>query len=153
VEWGVDGRACAPTVTLAQVDCKSGSVCAPAPAAPYGAQLCIVQAGDVGCPSGPYTNRNTLYAGVDDTRGCSSCTCGTPTGGSCVASFSAYPSSDGSCSGQPDIYDAPVKCAGVNDPADLRLTITTSSASCTPSPVSPTGSVSPMGPTTVCCLQ
>ncbi|HEY6459763.1 MAG TPA: hypothetical protein VIY73_06415 [Polyangiaceae bacterium] len=153
VQWGIDGRACAPTVALAQVDCKGGSVCAPVPAAPYDPNLCVLQAGDASCPSGPYSNRQVLYGAVDDTRGCSSCTCGKAAGGSCAASYSVYSSSDGSCSGQPDTYGAPFQCAGVDNPADFRLTITPSPGSCSPSSVSPTGGVQPAGPTTVCCLQ
>jgi len=68
----------------------TGTVCQPRPSAPFGAGICVLQPGDVPCPSGtPFTDRHVFFVGVDDTRGCTACACGPPSGGSCAPSGGA----------------------------------------------------------------
>lgn len=152
ITWGTYARACASTVAIAASDCQAGSVCAPAAAAPYGATLCISQDGDVACPSTGYTTKRVLSGGASDSRGCSACTCGSPAGASCAGSIEAYASSDGSCSGGAVTYGLPATCYALNQPADLRVVVTPTAGTCTPSSVSPTGSAVATNPETVCCL-
>ncbi|HEY3819715.1 MAG TPA: hypothetical protein VGL81_21250 [Polyangiaceae bacterium] len=149
--WGTFAQACSSTVTIAQVDCQAGSVCAPKPAAPYG-PLCISQAGDVACPNGGYTTKQTYYGGLEDSRGCSSCTCEPPTGASCGATIEAFSSTDGTCAGLPTTYAAPFTCDPVDQPTDMRLVTTPQNGSCLASSVTATGSVTAASPTTFCCL-
>lgn len=151
-DWTTNARACASATEVAQVDCQSGSVCAPKPAAPYAAGLCISKAGDQTCPAGSYSTKHTFYGSVSDSRDCVACTCGALTGASCSASFSEYSSTNGSCSGLPDVYAAPVSCSGSASPADFRLDVTSTPGSCTASQGSPTGTATPASPTTFCCL-
>lgn len=152
ISWETFARACSSTVTVAQVDCKAGSVCAPEPMAPYGAALCISQAGDLSCPVQGYTSKQLFYGGVDDQRGCTACTCGSPTGASCDATLDVYMSTDGSCTGTPNTYGAPFSCDVVDQPVDLRFVVTSQNGSCAASPVGPTGAATPTSPTTFCCL-
>lgn len=151
--WGTYAQACFSATTVAQVDCQAGSVCAPKPSAPYGQTLCISQAGDFSCPAQGYTSKQLFYGGVDDSRDCSACTCGGLSGASCAASFVAFLTSDGSCGGGTgDSYAAPFTCNPVTQPADFRLTLTPQNGSCGANPVTSTGTATPTGPTTFCCL-
>ncbi len=152
IGWGTFAQACSSTVMVAQVDCQPGSVCAPKPMAPYGAALCISQAGNLSCPTQGYTSKQLFYGGVDDQRDCTACTCGNPAGASCDATLDVYMSTDGSCTGTPDLYGAPFSCDSVDQPVDLRFVVTSQNGSCAASPVGPTGAATPTSPTTFCCL-
>jgi hypothetical protein len=154
--WATTAQACSSTTAVVQDDCQAGSVCAPKPSAPYGATLCISQLGDVSCPPGSggagYSSKQVFYGGVDDLRTCTACTCGSLGGATCSASFEAYSSTDGSCTGGGDTYAAPFSCEAVDQPADFRLTIIAQNGSCGASQVTATGSATPTNPTTFCCL-
>jgi hypothetical protein len=149
--WGVQARGCVSTVAPAQVDCASGQVCAPKPEPGFGAKLCISHAGDVACPGGGYGVKHLYYTSVADTRTCSDCTCAAPTGGSCSFSLVGYASSDSSCTGNAVTYLPGTKCAGVQQPGDMRLTMAPTAGSCAAGTSSPTGTATPAGPVTVCC--
>ncbi len=149
--WAEQARGCVSTVAPAQVDCASGQICAPKPEQGFGARLCVGHAGDVPCPGGGYGVKHTFYTSVDDTRDCSACTCGPPTGGSCTFSVASYSSSDSSCTGNAITYGPGTKCAGVGQPADFRLQLSPTNGSCGPSTSAPTGAATPSGPVTVCC--
>jgi hypothetical protein len=78
--------------------CKRGSsiacadpmqTCAPVAAAPPGFRLCVHQSGDVACP-GSFPDKHVFATGIDDGRGCSPCTCGSPIGGVCVGTLNVY---------------------------------------------------------------
>jgi hypothetical protein len=150
VAWGVQARACMPTTVPTQLDCPSGSVCAPLAGSGFEATACITMQGDVACPAGAYSVRRRFYGDAIDTRGCATCSCGTPAA-SCTASFDVYTSSDGSCSGNKITYPASFTCAGVAQPGDFLLTLSPTSGACTASPSTPTGSAVPVKPVTVCC--
>jgi hypothetical protein len=154
--WATYAQACSSTTAVVEDDCQTGSVCAPKPAAPYGATLCISQSGDVACPPASggagYASKQLFYGSVDDQRTCTACTCGALGGASCSASFEAYSSTDGSCTGGGDLYVAPFSCEAVDQPADFRVTITAQNGSCGANPVNPTGSATATSPTTFCCL-
>ncbi|MGH7293783.1 MAG: hypothetical protein ACRELB_02565, partial [Polyangiaceae bacterium] len=114
--------------------------------------LCVLHSGDVACPA-PYATKHVTFGGVDDSRDCAQCTCGPASGGSCAGSVAAYSSTDGSCSGGAITYDTPVKCDAVAQPADIRVTVTSTPGSCTPSAGMNQGTVTPAAPTTFCCLN
>jgi hypothetical protein len=126
-------------------------VCAPAPEAAFGHGLCIAQAGDVACPATGYTKRVRFFAGDNDTRGCSACTCGTVNGATCAGSLTTFTSTDASCAGSPITYQLPFTCDPGQQPGDFRLTLTASGGGCSPSMVTPTGAAVPSQPTTFCC--
>jgi hypothetical protein len=150
--WATNARACASSFASAPADCPVGSVCAPAPTAPFQAGLCIEQAGDVPCPTKDYTIKHRYFGGADDTRGCPMCSCGPVTGASCTDSVSQFASTDGGCGGLPVVY-GPGHCQPVQQPADLQLALTASGGSCAPSASAPTGSASATNPSTFCCTQ
>ena len=66
-------------------------MCLPAPD-PTLKWPCVYQSGDQECPE-TYASKTILHLDVIDTRGCSDCTCATPTGGTCEGSVSLYPTS------------------------------------------------------------
>ncbi len=151
--WGTNARACISGTAPVQADCLAGEVCAPSPGMPYSAALCVSHAGDVACPTTDYVTRQVFYGAVDDTRGCSACSCGGVTGASCAASFDVYASmSTGTCGGSKITYQAPVSCAPVQQPASFLLTLSPSAGSCIASSNGPIGSATPTRPTTMCCL-
>ncbi len=154
--WTTSARACISALGPASSDCPSGQTCSPLPAAPFGS-LCIVQTGVLSCPTSGYTVRRIYYEGFDDTRDCSTCSCGDVSGASCAASLDVFPvpvsPTTMQCTAGAITYAAPVTCAPVQQPGDFRLTTSLASAgSCPPSPVTATGGVSPADPTTFCCL-
>jgi hypothetical protein len=148
--WATNSRGCVASVA-SRADCKVGSVCVPAPTSPFLAGLCIEQAGDVACPVTDYTTKYLYYAGITDTRGCSTCTCGAVSGASCAGSIDQYKSADAGCNTLQTIYDLPQTCAALQQPADLVLSLKASNGSCAPSVVSATGAATPTTPMTFCC--
>jgi hypothetical protein len=155
LEWASLVRACVSDVTLAQVDCPSGSVCAPKPMQPYeDTALCVAQVGDVACPGSDYTNRYVAYGASKDLRRCTDCTCGPVTGSSCTGFVDVTPSSSGAsaCTGTSSIrYNLPQGCAAVQQPGDFHASITAQPGTCTPNTPVPSGAAAPAIPTTFCC--
>jgi len=140
--WNHVARACAPRAPLLQESCPAGEVCAPAPDPSY--RVCIRQDGDVACP---YGTRSIEYASWGDARGCSPCTCGSPS--ACGGSF--VECVDPACSSQ---------CGGLGvsncyapTGGNYGMYVTSSSdGACQPSSVQPSGSATPQQPVTFCCL-
>lgn len=107
------------------------------------------------CP-GAYAPESggTWYEGVDDQRSCgASCTCGAPTGGSCGTSFvrvygsfgcegaaAVLSSSQANCDEPPLVQSAQVILQGTTAPSCVQST-----------PVA-TGTATPQGAQTLCCL-
>ncbi|MGH7434370.1 MAG: hypothetical protein ACRENE_01710 [Polyangiaceae bacterium] len=167
--WSGAARVCQLAPGAIHDRCGSGEYCLPA-STPY----CIMFAGDAGdapCPAGEwYKYRHVFYTGMDDQRGCTSCTCGAVTGASCaflsgspdggmVASPLAVGSFDTSCNlplGMPFFVPAPCT-ARVPSTFGLRTLLDAAvveAGACSPSAVAPleAGAV-PIGATTVCCTQ
>jgi hypothetical protein len=160
--WAGAARVCQPSPSATHGSCGQDKLCLPA-ATPY----CLMFAGDAGdtpCPQGSYyAHRHVLYTGVNDQRGCSSCTCSSPTGASCsFPTSSPVPpvgSFDPSCtvySGNP--FFSPAPCTARVSPSDLAFKLLVDAGveggSCQPSAVAPldAGAV-PTGATTLCCTQ
>jgi hypothetical protein len=154
VTWAAYARACASSFAVTQSDCAAGLVCAHlAPAAPFQAGACIVQAGSQACPTVGYVQSHVEYTGETDTRGCNPCTCGGSGNATCAASMEAYETSNATCGGLSDTFEPPVDCVPTNVGADLRVTVTGSGDPCTPSTGSQTGVATPTGPSTICCTE
>lgn len=110
---------------------------------------CIAKRGAASCPAA-FPSAHTAYGAFADTRTCSACTCGAPTGASCTGSVASY--ATGSCS--------PATSTAAFDtcvPYDAKARITATSAAsatggaCAPSGGAPTGTVIGDDPTTICC--
>jgi hypothetical protein len=156
VQWQQAQRACTGVVGGG---CSAGNVCAPPVASPFAPTPCVYTAGSTGCPSGYPNAATTTYASATDTRSCSACSCGSPTGLSCsVPTMSLW--SDVSCSvSQVTSFPANGACVSLGGSGMQRVGGAEASAfgvqgngSCTASGGTPQGSVTPTQPTTVCCL-
>jgi hypothetical protein len=131
LHWDTYARACDVHWTLGRPD---RSICLPADPPPSGFALCILQNGEHACPASLdniFTERHVFYQGVQDSRECSACTCGAPTGSACTAAISIY------------------KGAGCSGATFAQIPISSSSETCTDIqlPGQPLGSKS-AGPTT-----
>ena len=140
---------CTPDVALERSACAEGSVCV-ATAALGAGRTCISQEGDVACPGDPWTSKHLYHRSLRDDRGCTPCTCGAPTGGSCtpVATFYA----NAGCSGA-SVPITGQACQNGAFPAHVRGTFNLQAGSCAAAPDGgrPKGTVTPEGPVTICC--
>lgn len=154
--WATHGRYCQGWPAVA---CPtSGDVCAPARSPGDGFLLCIFQKGDNDCPlTGPYTERHVLYSGFEDTRTCSPCTCGPPSGSTCSTEVTFF--TDDACSDQlvsATVTDAAPSCHDV--PAGSALGSksaappTYAPGVCQPGGGEPMGAATPVGASTFCCI-
>ncbi|HEX8796330.1 MAG TPA: hypothetical protein VF765_35510 [Polyangiaceae bacterium] len=152
--WSAAGRACAPASPPAPANCPAQSVCAPRSSSPYLQGLCIMHDGDAACPALGYSVKHVLYAGIDDTRDCTACTCGGVTGSSCTTTLLTFPPGTPGCTATPNTLTAPVTCStGIPaQQSNALLKMGATGGTCTPGNVQPTGSATPAGPTTFCCL-
>lgn len=155
--WSLFGRACA-TGAVGQCG-TTGETCGPANA--QGFLHCVYHDGDVACPSvSPYTDRLVFYQGIEDTRGCSACGCGSPEGSDCSAKLSVC--KDAVCA---DCFEQTLidsadpsgsKCHEVKLGVALGSmtidSVTYTPGQCQPSGGEATGSATPSLPSTFCCL-
>jgi len=153
VSWSQVAALCA---SASYPSCGSTQVCAPITASPF--QGCIYQAGNQTCPNGPYSVKQVVYSSDTDTRGCSPCTCGLPTGTTCSGGSVGFANSAAvGCSSSGNVA-VPSTCADVGllaPPGKIELTTapTPTSAGCTASGGTANGGVTATGPTTICCPQ
>ncbi|MEZ4370225.1 MAG: hypothetical protein R3B07_05340 [Polyangiaceae bacterium] len=129
--------------------CNGGAVCTPKLGATF-QSACVIQAGDVACPAGPYSVKVTTYAGFTDDRRCTTCTCGGATG-KCNAEIALV----SSCSSLPILYNtlAPGECKTVSSGTPNLDYSVNPQGSCPPSAPGTTGEAKPTGAATLCCLQ
>jgi len=150
--WGTFARTCDYAVARDTTGgCSGGSSCvAKVPGGLAGP--CVTQAGDQACPSG-YSQKVLFYTGMSDSRGCSTCTCGNPAGGTCAATLKLY--SNGGCSGAlVATFNTSNSCQVGTGATFSSWTIgnfTLTPGSCTPQGGAPTGNATPTGTQTVCC--
>jgi hypothetical protein len=155
--WPASGSACLLDDGGA---CNGQGVCVPAPP-PNAVGPCIGRDGDVACPAS-YPDKRLLYDGAyQDGRGCTTCSCGSPVGSSCQCT-------GGNCGigvhGQANCQGGllgfiPVggNCGSFttnsNTVGVILVGAQVSSAGVCPAAITqPTGSVTPTGPITVCCV-
>lgn len=131
----------------------TGEVCVPKPLATAEQRVCVYAMGDVMCPQASvFSERTVLYQSHDDQRKCNkACTCGAPTGGSCTGTITVF-STNGNCANTGSPLPADGAChdkAGFNS---QKATIDPPmGSSCSPAIRMPSGQVTGIGPTTVCC--
>jgi hypothetical protein len=140
------------SLSLSPGECTGGSVCVPQPGAPFLGGACVLRTGDEQCPAGPYTKRSVVFGAAEDTRACSECSCGGPAGGSCQGTLSLK--SGVGCTGQSLGSAAVPGCAAKPSGSGyLIANVSFVGATCPATGGTPTGTVTPTGPTTVCCLE
>ena len=153
--WSQDALACKGNTERLGACADPGVTCAVPPSS--GFLVCVYQAGDVACPAS-YPDKPLVFGAFDDTRGCTSCACGAPTGSSCTATLSVFkddlcsiplPLTDGIGSNAAYCFDVP---PGVALGSKTVTGLTFQPGTCMPSGGQATGSVDPSGPSTFCCL-
>jgi hypothetical protein len=156
--WAILGKACGDAFIGG--GCGAGKVCQPKAAPPFLSGLCIFKTGDNTCPAGSaFSEKHIFYENFLDTRGCTTCQCGAPTGGSCQAQITVH--SDqvvNTCNTQVGSFTAG-SCSNLSGNPGIfgrKATITQppSGSSCAPlaGGGQPTGSATPTSPVTFCCI-
>jgi hypothetical protein len=157
--WQYNARLCQPSGACEDSD----QVCAPTPTSPYATQLCVMSVTPEGqappaCPTGFPNARKDLYESYTDSRGCSECTCGPVSGGSCSGRIAL--SIGGDCSVSDADYQLGSGCktfnlgAGNIHPARAGGHYTVSPGACSVAkPAQPTGSAEASGSITKVCCQ
>ena len=90
--------------------CGPGNTCMARPQAPFVDGTCIAQLGELTCPS-PYVFRYLYYNEALDNRGCSPCSCSSPSGASCSGSVTV--ASDNGCSADRSTLSTVGSCAAL----------------------------------------
>jgi hypothetical protein len=153
--WSATAEACRPSA-LPDAGCGAGGQCMQLLPLPFEAHVCILKQGTGGCPGGGYDIARVYYGGAQDTRGCSSCSCGSPaTGVDCNANAQVVLwSSTGCDAGTTLASPLPSSCeTPVFKAQGATFTTTPTGGKCTPVGGMPTGGIAPQDPTTICCTQ
>jgi len=157
--WQTVGRGCGYSGPVDHGGCSGGALCVQRPTSPFNAKACVFAAGDLTCPAGSYSVGQTFYAAASDSRGCSACTCGSPTGVTCAlsgnlstyATFGSPTCSNVTATATASPNGACTMVEGGAAGVEGYVTASPSGGACAPSSVGATGSVTPTGPVTVCC--
>jgi hypothetical protein len=123
----------------------------PGAGAPF-QHFCVMQPGTNNCPAG-FPTQHVYHAGVSDSRGCTPCTCGSPSGVDCNAAAQLHTWGNPSCSANvgPTLSPLPLGCNSAASTHSVELTTSATGGSCDPDGGQPMGSVSAQGVTTICC--
>ena len=150
--WANLTVACAPS-SQSTTGCNANQVCVPGAGSPFESTFCVLKAGNNTCPS-PFTNQHLYYSGITDTRGCTPCTCGSPSGVDCNSNAHLTTWSNTSCNTGKggDFSPLPLSCGAIGASHYAMLTTSPTGGTCTPSGGTPTGGVTAANLTTICCL-
>jgi hypothetical protein len=152
--WMTQARACpvSPSGT-----CSGGALCVPAQ--PASNAVCVMQPGAAtACPAGYPSGPQIFYTGVDDARGCTTCTCGAVSGVTCTIASPAVGAFDSpTCTTTPTVsLSAPSACTSLGTSLFVELVATpvlSGQGSCTTSGGgAPTGTATGTGAASFCCL-
>jgi hypothetical protein len=148
--WASSARLCARSAGLPpSTSCAEGHVAALKTSGPFEADsYCVARQGEWECPSG-YPHAHTFHEDVEDTRACTSCTCGEPSGATCDGP-TGY--SGPSCGSGAKPLDK-ATCGPLGSTKSATSPATATGGSCAPVGGEPTGAVTPITPTTVCCTK
>lgn len=110
---------------------------------------CISRPGANSCPErSVYTERELVFTGITDSRGCSQCSCGNAEG-TCQGTVTLF--SAGDCAGAPTVRAANDQCVAETSFDTGFLTVNTVSATCAPTTSNPLGTVLATNVVTLCC--
>ena len=129
-----------------------GGTCMPVAPEGFETGLCIYREGSHNCPAdGDFTVHYTNHSGVDDTRSCSYCGCGSGTA-SCTGSLDVYQSND--CTGAVQTSGALNVCtAGVSGGQSVAINFTGDGGCPVATPPEAQGEIATAGEFTYCCTQ
>lgn len=157
--WATTARICSMTGSGDEGAALDDVSTPPTPTAPYRTGLCVYRVGDpppATCPADYPSGPLLYFSGLSDTRTCSACQCGAPSGGSCEGILRVFAHSG--CSGPVDttaysagsgclvgsLFDSPNSVTTdltVTDPGECEVEI----------PPRIEGDLSATGATAVCC--
>ncbi len=151
VELGRHIVACGPTHG-ATAGCGADETCVPVP--DDGAPWCVWAEGEQACPDG-FPARQFAFGDVDDTRGCTACSCGEPEGECDMGAvfLTGLNNACGVIQGSPFLALDPGECGHFGGNL-LSVDVSQAPApdvACEPSIVQPMGSVVATDTVTVCC--
>lgn len=146
VQWDASVRSC--KLPDLPTPCGDEGVCTPPPPEGFEAGLCIYAQGDLECPAGAYATKYTYYAGAEDSRDCTNCTCGAALA-TCTGSMHVFDA--GACGGNM-VADVPSTgtCVATTG-TSVGLNFTGESSCPVATPPEPMGTVAAMGEFTFCC--
>lgn len=151
VKWATLGKACGDAPSGG--GCTGGQVCQPTPATGFESGLCNYKPGEQACPGEPFTEQHVFYEGVEDTRMCTECSCGSPVNATCAATITVF--TDNACTTGAVSFSAG-SCALLpgNPTITGRSAMITSMSpcACQPSGGESMGAVTATQPTTFCCV-
>jgi hypothetical protein len=130
--------------------CNEGEACLPRPQGVFQG-VCVWREGDEPCPAG-YQYKSVHHSEMADTRECiDDCSCGSPTNVSCGGTVELYNQNE--CGSNNETLTIGGVCLSPS-PSLVRGAIyhPEVSGQCLASGGTPTGSVAPQSPVTVCCL-
>lgn len=139
--------------------CPNGSSCLSPDAGDYDLAVCIRHDQDVACPAG-WTKKAVSYASFTDTRACSSCGCGAPSGVQCTGGSYKFYDTDAcaacsNCSQPVTVANGCVDLANHADYNQFSMIIekppAPSGGTCQATGGTPTGQLTPGGAETWCC--
>jgi hypothetical protein len=150
--WTSEVVLCSPSTGQTTVACSTvGQVCLPHAQSPFDSDTyCIARPGSFPCPSGFLSTPSVYDDGTGyDTRACSACTCGPPSGATCPTTATSYASS--TCGGTGVSSPLPLSCTQVTGSSIMVNLAPPGGGSCTPNGGVPMGAFTP-NLTTVCCV-
>lgn len=155
--WDGFAHACNGALTTGK-GCNLGQTCLPKPKAPNLAQICIKRSGDFNCPAGQFSQKHVYYDDFTDSRGCSSCSCDSPSGATCAGNITIYADSFLDTCTSPDGTFAAGTCmnlVGNPNAGNSKFTQTSppSGGSCSPVGGQPIGVATKTFPQTFCCAN
>ena len=147
--WGKVGHICGHSPNSG--GCSAAAWCAP-PAPANFAGSCVTSPGDRACPTPGFTQKFVYFDSVIDTRACTDCTCGSPTGVTCGGTFSIF-DQPGCTSTATSTFTMSTTCYPLKQTTQsiVASALTPVGGSCIPQPGTGTGGVAPTNPRTVCC--
>ena len=158
-KWATVAIACQGVVDSDSNHCPtSAEVCSPYAKPPPSFRECIYHEGDVDCPSA-YPNKSVFYSDVDDQRSCTPCACEAAQGSECTGDVTLNETN--TCAETPLTLSAPLDTSssqcyplhtGMALASKSATIITYSPGACAPTGGEVTGTVTPTGPSTFCCL-
>jgi hypothetical protein len=130
-------------------ECSTG-VCMPVAPEGFETGLCVYREGDHNCPEGDFSVHYSHFSGVEDSRSCSYCGCGSGTA-SCTGDLQVYQSGD--CTGAAQAAALNVCTSGISGGQSAAINFTGDGSCPVATAPMPQGEIATMGEFTFCCTQ
>lgn len=128
-----------------QGTCGADELCAGSPPDGFDGRICIARLGEFECPA-EYPDAQSIPTDLDDTRGCSSCSCSAGDDFECSTALQTHAEANCGGAATPQATD---EC--LDSFPSFTFDEPSVSGSCTPSSVEASGEVVGDEPLTICC--